>query len=31
MSVEVEVDTGHTRGLPRWLTAWLGQGRVGDA
>jgi membrane fusion protein, multidrug efflux system len=29
MSVEVEVDTGHTRGLPRWLTAWLGQGRQG--
>jgi membrane fusion protein, multidrug efflux system len=27
MSVEVEVDTGHTRGLPHFLTAWLGRGR----
>jgi membrane fusion protein (multidrug efflux system) len=30
MSVEVEVDTGHRRGLPHFLTAWLGQGRQGQ-
>jgi membrane fusion protein (multidrug efflux system) len=24
MSVEVEVDTGHARGLPHFLAAWLG-------
>jgi membrane fusion protein (multidrug efflux system) len=24
MSVEVNVDTGHTRGLPHFLTAWFG-------
>jgi len=29
MSVEVEVDTGHRRGLPRFLTAWLGHDRRG--
>ena len=27
MSVEVDVDTGHRRGLPHFLTAWLGHGR----
>jgi membrane fusion protein (multidrug efflux system) len=27
MSVEVEVDTGHTRGLPHFLTAWMGHDR----
>jgi membrane fusion protein (multidrug efflux system) len=30
MSVEVEVDTGHRRGLPHFLTAWLGHGRQGQ-
>jgi membrane fusion protein, multidrug efflux system len=29
MSVEVDVDTGHARGLPRFLTAWFGGGRRG--
>jgi membrane fusion protein (multidrug efflux system) len=29
MSVEVDVDTGHTRGLPSFLTAWLGHRRQG--
>jgi len=27
MSVEVDVDTGHARGLPHFLTAWLGHDR----
>jgi membrane fusion protein, multidrug efflux system len=30
MSVEVAVDTGHRRGLPRFLTAWLDHGRQGQ-
>jgi len=25
MSVEVEVDTGHARGLPHFLTGWFGK------
>ena len=25
MSVEVEVDTGHARGLPHFLTRWFGK------
>ncbi len=27
MSVEVNVDTGHARGLPRFLTRWFGEAR----
>ena len=27
MSVEVDVDTGHARGLPRFVTAWFGHAR----
>ena len=26
MSVEVDIDTGHTRGWPRWLSGWFGGG-----
>jgi hypothetical protein len=29
MSVEVDVDTGHARGLPRFLTALFGGTRRG--
>jgi membrane fusion protein (multidrug efflux system) len=29
MSVEVDVDTGHTRGLPHFLTAWFGGAQRG--
>ena len=29
MSVEVDVDTGHSRGLPHFLTAMLGHDRQG--
>jgi membrane fusion protein (multidrug efflux system) len=29
MSVEVDVDTGHARGLPHFLAAWLGRSRRG--
>jgi membrane fusion protein (multidrug efflux system) len=29
MSVEVDVDTGHTRGLPHFLAALFGQDRKG--
>jgi membrane fusion protein (multidrug efflux system) len=31
MSVEVSVDTGHTRGLPRFVTALFGRGDSGTA
>ncbi|ODA68098.1 Multidrug export protein EmrA [Methyloligella halotolerans] len=27
MSVEIEVDTGHARGLPDFMTGWFGAGR----
>jgi len=27
MSVEVDIDTGHTRGLPHFVTAWFGHAR----
>jgi membrane fusion protein (multidrug efflux system) len=29
MSVEVDVDTGHARGLPHFLAAWLGTAQRG--
>jgi membrane fusion protein (multidrug efflux system) len=29
MSVEVDVDTGHARGMPHFLAAWFGQAHKG--